>query len=65
MLQIVLIMAAKNVKGMEGFGNIDKKSIENKGKLQAFSSSFCVFLPKLSFLLKNLVKMIEKITKTS
>ena len=58
-------MAAKSIREMEWFGNIDKKSIENKGKLQAFSSSFCVFLPKLAFLLKNLVKMIEKITKTS
>ena len=65
MLLIVLIMAAKSIREMEWFGNIDKKSIDNMGKLQAFSSSFCVFLPKLSFLLKNLVKMIEKITKTS
>jgi len=58
-------MAAKSIREMEWFGNIDKKSIDNMGKLQAFSSSFCVFLPKLSLLLKNLVKMIEKITKTS
>ncbi len=65
MLLIALIMAAKGIREMERFGNIDKKSIENMGKLQAFSSTFCVFLPKLSFLLKNLVKMIEKITKTS